>query len=94
MVLLRIVEGNALLHMHSGGDKLSEEVQTTFQRDVGLQAERCILLAFGHAEQLLGELGIPIVAKHCGGKQGRRMSLNTANGKVVIEIVGQGPIEL
>jgi chemotaxis protein CheD len=45
-------------------------------------------------ERLLGQLGIPIVGKHCGGGQGRRMSLNTANGRVVIEIVGQDPIEL
>ena len=45
-------------------------------------------------ERLLGELGIPIVAKHCGGSKGRRMSLDTGNGRVVIEIVGQAPIEL
>jgi chemotaxis protein CheD len=45
-------------------------------------------------EKLLGELGIPIVAKHCGGEQGRRMSLDTANGMVLIEIVGQDSIEL
>jgi chemotaxis protein CheD len=45
-------------------------------------------------EQLLSELRIPLVAKHCGGEQGRRMSLNTANGIVMIEIAGQNPIEL
>ena len=45
-------------------------------------------------DRLLRELGIPIVARHCGGEQGRRMSLNTASGRVVIEIVGQPPIEL
>ena len=60
---------------------------TTVAANIGLQnIESC--------EQLLGKLRIPIAAKHCGGKQGRRMSLNTANGKVVIEIVGQDPIEL
>jgi chemotaxis protein CheD len=60
---------------------------TTVAANIGLQnIEAC--------EQLLGELGIPILAKHCGGEQGRRMSLDTANGKVVIEIVGQDPIEL
>ena len=60
---------------------------TTLAANIGLQnMESC--------EQLLGELGIPIVARDCGGKQGRRMSLNTANGKVVIEIVGKDPIEL
>ncbi|GAG39532.1 unnamed protein product, partial [marine sediment metagenome] len=45
-------------------------------------------------EQLLAELNIPLVARHCGGQQGRRMSLDTANGKVLIEIVGAQPIEL
>lgn len=45
-------------------------------------------------EEFLGKLGIPILARHCGGKQGRRMSLDTSNGKVVIEIVGEDPIEL
>lgn len=60
---------------------------TTVAAKIGLQnIESC--------EQLLGELGIPIVARHCGGEQGRRMSLNTSNGKVLIEIVGQDPIEL
>jgi chemotaxis protein CheD len=60
---------------------------TTVAANIGLQnIEAC--------EQLLGDFGIPILAKHCGGEQGRRMSLDTANGKVVIEIVGQDPIEL
>ena len=45
-------------------------------------------------QRLLGELRIPLVATHCGGGKGRRMSLNTANGRVLIEIVGQAPIEL
>ena len=45
-------------------------------------------------ESLLGQLGIPIVAKHCGGSQGRRVSLDTADGTVRIEIVGQDSIEI
>ena len=45
-------------------------------------------------ERLLDELRIPVVAKHCGGEQGRRMCLKTTNGQVTIEIVGQEPIEL
>jgi chemotaxis protein CheD len=45
-------------------------------------------------EKHLREMGIPIVARHCGGEQGRRMSLYATSGKVVIEIVGQDPIEL
>ena len=34
-------------------------------------------------ERLLATLGIPIVARHCGGEQGRRMSLDTTDGKVM-----------
>ncbi len=45
-------------------------------------------------ERKLSELRIPITAKDCGGEQGRRMTFDTASGKVVIEIVGQEPIEL
>ena len=45
-------------------------------------------------EQLLRDLQIPILARHCGGEQGRRMTFDTDNGNVVIEIVGQNPIEL
>ena len=60
---------------------------TTVAANIGLQnIESC--------QQLLGELGIPVLARHCGGTKGRRMLLNTANGQVVIEIVGEVPIEL
>lgn len=45
-------------------------------------------------EQKLREVGIPLVASHCGGEQGRRMSFDMSNGKVLIEIVGQVSIEL
>lgn len=45
-------------------------------------------------EQVLAELGIRVVAKHCGGEQGRRMTLDTIDGAVLIEIVGQEPIKL
>ena len=45
-------------------------------------------------ENALKELTIPIIARHCGGEQGRRMSLDIADGSVAIEIVGQGSIEL
>ena len=40
-------------------------------------------------EQLLKQMGIPVVARDCGGSQGRRMSLDTTDGSVVIEIVGK-----
>ena len=45
-------------------------------------------------EQLLGDLGIPILGKDCGGEQGRRMVFDTAEGRVRIEMVGQDPFEL
>ena len=44
--------------------------------------------------RLLEALRIPIVGRHCGGDQGRRMSLDTTTGLIIIEIVGSGPIEL
>jgi chemotaxis protein CheD len=46
------------------------------------------------AERLLAEWKIPLVARHCGGEQGRRMSLDAASGVVIIEVVGCDPIEL
>ena len=45
-------------------------------------------------EQLLEDLRIPIVARHVGGEQGRRMSLDTTTGRVVIEIVGSETFEI
>ncbi|MGI9516698.1 MAG: chemotaxis protein CheD [Pirellulaceae bacterium] len=45
-------------------------------------------------ERILAELGIPVMARHCGGRQGRRMSLDTENGNVLVEIVGQPPIQI
>ncbi len=44
--------------------------------------------------QQLNQLRVPVVAQHCGGKQGRKISLDTASGLVRIEIVGQDSIEL
>ena len=46
------------------------------------------------SERILAALGIPIVARHCGGQQGRRMSLDSHSGRVVVEMVGGEPIEL
>ncbi len=45
-------------------------------------------------ELSLEALRIPIVGRHCGGIQGRRVSLDTATGLIIIEIVGSDPIEL
>lgn len=59
---------------------------TSATANIGLQnIESC--------ELLLLELGIPVIGKHCGGDFGRRMSLDTSDGKVVIGIVGQDTIE-
>ena len=45
-------------------------------------------------ERVLSEMGISVVGRHCGGEQGRRMSIDSTNGLITIEIVGQDPIEL
>jgi chemotaxis protein CheD len=39
-------------------------------------------------EAILNRLGIPILGRHLGGEQGRRMLLDVASGSVTIEIVG------
>jgi chemotaxis protein CheD len=60
---------------------------TTVTNTVGRQnIEAC--------ERLLQECGIPLVARHCGGEQGRRMKLDAGSGLVTIEIVGAEPFEL
>ena len=43
---------------------------------------------------MLRRLRIPILAQHCGGQQGRRMTFDMSTGSVVIEVVGHDPIEL
>ncbi len=45
-------------------------------------------------EGILKNIGVPIRAHHCGGTRGRKMTLDTATGSVVIQIVGQAPIKL
>ncbi len=45
-------------------------------------------------ERLLKDLAIRIVAKHCGGQQGRRINYDVATGAVTVEIVGGEPIQL
>ena len=60
---------------------------TTVAANIGLQnIEAC--------ESILKSMNIPILARDCGGSQGRRMSLKTGDGTVVIEVVGQDPVEL
>jgi len=45
-------------------------------------------------EALLKEAGIPILGRHCGGKQGRRLAYDVATGIVIVESVGQPAVEL
>ena len=45
-------------------------------------------------QQMLIEMGIPLVGENCGGTQGRRMTLDTTNGNVRIEIVGEEAFSL
>ena len=45
-------------------------------------------------EQLLKDAGIPVVGRHCGGQQGRRIAYDVQNGVVIVEIVGSSPVEL
>jgi chemotaxis protein CheD len=83
--LRKITRGNLRLSAKIAGG--ASMFKTTAAANIGQQnIEAC--------ESLLKELGIPIVARHCGGGQGRRMTLDSAAGKVLIEIVGQDPIEL
>ena len=46
------------------------------------------------SEQVLAEMGIPIVGRHCGGRKGRRMTLDSSTGLITIEMVGEAVIEL
>jgi len=39
-------------------------------------------------QRVLDDLRIPIIARHCGGEQGRKMGLDAATGAVTIDIVG------
>ena len=42
-------------------------------------------------ERQLEERGIPVVARHVGGEQGRRMLLDSLSGLVTVEIAGLEP---
>ncbi len=45
-------------------------------------------------EQLLKGAGIPVMARHCGGRAGRRVAFEVDTGRVTIEMVGSPPIEI
>jgi chemotaxis protein CheD len=42
-------------------------------------------------ERILAELGIPVLARSCGGTKGKRMSLDVVSGVVTVEAVGSEP---
>ncbi len=45
-------------------------------------------------ESLLKTAGIPVLGRHCGGRQGRRMAYDVETGKVTVEVVGGPPVEV
>lgn len=45
-------------------------------------------------ELLLKEAGIPVLGRHCGGKQGRRMAYDVGTGIVTVEMVGGPPVNI
>lgn len=51
-------------------------------------------LNIAKVESLLRAAGIPVLGRHCGGKQGRRLAFDIETGKVTVEIVGGPPTEL
>lgn len=42
-------------------------------------------------ERILAKLDIPILAKCCGGKQGRRIAVEIATGTMTVETIGAEP---
>ena len=68
----------------AGGASMFQTAQTM---NIGMRnVDRC--------QELLRQFGIPVVATHCGGQAGRRMTISARDGSVQIEIVGQATIEL
>lgn len=45
-------------------------------------------------EQLLKIAGIPVLARHCGGRAGRRVAFEVETGRVTVEMVGSAPVEI
>lgn len=75
-----LVEERLRLHAKiAGGANMF--VNADSSNTIGLQNVQAV-------ERLLDELQIPILGRHCGGEQGRRMMLDAATGVVTIDIVG------
>lgn len=62
-------------------------VSTDSRNTVGVQNVEAI-------ERILDDLRIPIIGRHCGGEQGRRMMLDAATGIVTIDMVGARSLTL
>jgi chemotaxis protein CheD len=45
-------------------------------------------------ERLLRDVAIPVLARHCGGQQGRKMAYDVETGAITVEIVGGTPVEI
>jgi chemotaxis protein CheD len=45
-------------------------------------------------EQLLKEARIPVLGRHCGGQQGRKVAFDVQTGAVTVEVVGGVLVEL
>src|SRR5579872_1842796 len=56
-------------------------VSTDSRNTIGMQNVEAI-------ERIPDEMRIPIIGRHCGGEQGRRMMLDAATGIVTIDMVG------
>ncbi len=62
-------------------------VSTAAGNTIGMQNVEAVV-------RLLDDLRIPILGRHCGGEQGRRMMLDTATGVVTIDVVGAETITI
>ena len=56
-----------------------------FQSGTPIGAQNVLAL-----EQILGDLGIPITGRICGGRHGRRLAVDVITGTVTVETAGQG----
>lgn len=45
-------------------------------------------------ESILKKMCIPVIARDCGGKAGRRVAFEVDTGRVIVETVGSSPIEI
>ena len=75
--------GNLNAKMAGGANMLAKQAVSTIG-DQNLETIR----------RMLQDIGIPIVAEHCGGVQGRRMTFYPNSGRVTIEVVGGDSIDI